>query len=226
MASWLQITLVVGLICCSQTIRDNSFKFRVPAGWYECFHEEFDSNKDERMELFYEVVKGGGLDIKISVSGPDDRPIVPASIERRGHIFQINADVNGPYRICLDNTFSGISDKVVYLNLLVHEKSDSLSDRASPPLDSNTQKENDSNSISLMGASLHHISQTLRNVTIVQRHLVTRDSRHLETAESNEDRVFIWSLTETIIILTVCILQVYIVRSLFRGQRRSDGLKT
>ncbi len=223
MASWIPFTLVFGLVCCSQAIKDNSFKFRVPAGWYECFYEEFDSSKDERIELYYEVVKGGGFDIKISVSSPEDVPIIPASIERRGHIPQINADVNGPYRICLDNTFSSVSDKVVYLNIIVHEKSDGVS----PTFSSKVQNEDDNatNSILLMDASLYHIRQTLRNVSMVQRHLLTRNSRHLETAESNEDRVFVWSLIETIIILTVSMLQVYIVRYLFKGNQRQVGLK-
>ena len=223
MASWVQVTLVFGLVCCAQAIRDNSFKFRVPAGWYECFYEEFDSSTDERMEVYYEVVKGSSLDIKISVSSPDEMPIMPASIERRGRITQINTDMNGAYKICLDNTISSVSDKVVYLNIIVHEKSDKLS----PSLPSTIRKDdNITDSLAFMDLSFHRIRLALRNVTITQRHLLSRNSRHLKTAESNEDRVFIWSLFETIIMLTVFISQVYIVRCLFRDKQRKDGLKT
>ena len=224
MASWLQVYIVaVALLSCCLAIRDNSFRFRVPASWYECFYEEFDSSKDERMELYYEVIRGGGLDIKISISSPEDVPLVPPSVERRGHIPQINADVNGPYRICLDNTFSSISDKVVHLNLIIHE----IPDKVAPTLPPNVRKDNNfTKSVSSMEMSLHHIGQKLRNVTVVQRRLLTRDARHIETALSNEDKVLVWSLLETAVIITVCIVQVVLIHRLFIGHSRSDGLRT
>ena len=224
MASWLQVYIVAtALLSCSLAIRDNSFRFRVPAGWYECFYEEFDSSKDERMELYYEVIQGGGLDIRISVSSPEDVPLVPPSVERRGHIPQIDTDVNGPYGICLDNTFSSVSDKVVYLNLIVYE----ISDKVAPTLPLNVRKDiNFTNSVLSMAMSLHYIGQKLRNVTITQRHLQTRDSRHMVIALSNEENVFVWSLLETVVIVTVCVVQVVLIHRLFIGHSRSDGLRT
>lgn len=214
----LQCAIVLTLCSYSLAIRENSFRFRVPAGWYECFYEEGVSSKDSKMELYYEVIRGGGLDIKISLSNPEDFPLLPPTVERKGHIPEILVDIDGPYRICLDNTFSMVSDKVVYLNLIVHERADSA-----PTLPSNVR--NDSNlseSALVMQTSLNKISHNLRKVTMDQRHFQTREARHLQTAQSNGNRVLMWSAIETVFVLAVFTLQVIIVRRFFKGKRNKS----
>jgi len=217
------LLLVIGALGCCSAIRDNAFKFRVPAGWYECFYEDFHSNMDSRMELFYEVIQGGGMDIKIAVSSPDEAPILSPTIERKGWLQEVNTDVNGPYRICLDNTFSHISDKVVFINIIVHEKSDLAPVAAVSPAAVDGGAVNKSISTVLRG--LNMIGTRLNNITIEQHHMQARDARHMKTAVSNLDRVFIWSFIETIAMVSMFVIQVVVIQSLFHG-KRADGIRT
>lgn len=216
---YLFCLLALTLWSYTSAVRDSSFRFRVPAGWYECFYQDFDVQKDARLELMYEVIQGGGLDIKISVYDTEDMPVVVPELQRSGRWDKINRNNNGPYKICLDNTFSHISDKVVFLQIIIHE----LVDTQEQPL---SDKSLDDSATNILHQFLV-IGRHLSNVTMHQHHQRSREARHKWTAESNERRVFIWSLVETVALVAVFIAQVIIIRSLFRsGSKRSDGIRT
>ena len=203
----------------SSAIRDSAFRYRVPAGWYECFYEDFDIEKDARLELIYEVIQGGGLDIKVSVFDAEDMPVVQPELKRKGWWEQINRNEDGPYMICLDNTFSRISDKVVFLTIIVHE----LIDKQEQPPSNKSVNDSATNILHTFSVIREHLS----NVTMHQHLQRSREARHRWTAESNERRVFVWSLVETLALVAVFVAQVMVIRSLFRsGSKRSDGIRT
>ena len=219
MAAWC--LYILALCTCCFAVRDTSFKFRIPAGWYECFYEEFNSTTDVRMELYYEVIKGGELDIKVSVSTPEEIPVMLPTINKNGWLREVNTGGDGPYSICLDNTFSHISDKIVFLNLVVHEKTDQ-----GPTLPPKPERGFNDTTLTF-SQSVAFIRQKLINVSTTQTFFTAREARHMATVQSNYDRVFVWSLIETVVMVTVFLLQVFIIRQLVGGNRkRNDGLST
>lgn len=220
----MEIKLIVFLstlafLNCASAIRDTSFTFRVPAAWYECFYEEFNNQEDARMELFYEVISGGNLDIKVSMFSPVDLAVVQPEVKKKGWFNRINTEEDGKYKLCLDNTFSRLSDKVVYVNLVIYEHVDT----ANKQTNLNHSIENVSSNLL---RQFSRIGSYLTNVTMEQRRLRSREARHWATALSNGQRVFVWSAVETVALVTVFFGQVMIIRSLFRSGSRSDGIRT
>ena len=74
-------------------------------------------------------MSGGYIDIHVLVLSPsgrivlDEQGITETSTE-------IKIDENGPYKVCLDNTFSLRTDKVVYFDLGIDEHNRTTVDHA------------------------------------------------------------------------------------------------
>ncbi len=58
-----------------------------------------------------------------------------------------------------------------------------------------------------------------------QNHFQARESRHRHTLESNFRRVTWWSVLEIAVILAVGMIQVSVIRSLFKSNRK-DRIRT
>ena len=71
---------------------------------------------------------------------------------------------------------------------------------------------------------LDNIGKKLTKVISTQNYFQARESRHRHTAESNYNRVMWWSLFECSVIVAVAIIQVFVIRSLFRTNRK--GVRT
>ena len=72
---------------------------------------------------------------------------------------------------------------------------------------------------------LDSIGKKLTKVVSHQNHFQARESRHRHTLESNYRRVTWWSLLEIGVIVAVGVIQVFVIRSLFRSNRK-DRIKT
>lgn len=70
-----------------------------------------------------------------------------------------------------------------------------------------------------MEVSTQEIHQSLKSIIDYQTHHRLREAQGRKRAEDLNDRVFWWSLTETISILTAAIAQVFILKSLFTEKR-------
>jgi protein ERP2 len=86
----------------------------VPANHRECFHQLLETGKT--IEVEYEVLAGGDLDINYWFYSPTNRVLQSDLKKRDGH-QTLKLEETGEYRFCLDNSFSRFSQKQVYFSL-------------------------------------------------------------------------------------------------------------
>ena len=67
------------------------------------------------------MIEGGELDVNFRLGGPNHELLVSEERKMDGlHSFEITT--TGDYSVCFDNTFSRISHKLVFLDIIVdHE---------------------------------------------------------------------------------------------------------
>jgi len=77
----------------------------------------------------------------------------------------------------------------------------------------------------LIQMKLDSLAVKLDKVINTQSFFRARESRHRHTVDSNNRRVLWWSLLGCTVIVAVGMMQVYVIRSLFRS-RRKDRIRT
>lgn len=86
----------------------------IPPNQRECFHQMLDIGKT--IDVEYEVIAGGDLDINYWFYSPTNR-VIKSDFKRRDGQHTLKLEESGEYRFCLDNSFSRFSQKQVYFSL-------------------------------------------------------------------------------------------------------------
>ena len=111
-----RIFSVLILSCIVTCIHSKSYTItvKIPARDSLCLYQPL--TKDNYMEIDYQVIEGGALDIDCHIKGPDSKSFKTYHRQSDGyHTFV--ADQTGDYAVCLDNTYSTTVAKLVYLIL-------------------------------------------------------------------------------------------------------------
>ena len=74
-------------------------------------------------------------------------------------------------------------------------------------------------------SKLDNIGKNLTKIITTQNYFQARESRHRHTQDSNHNRVMWWSLLECSVIITVGVIEVVLIRNLFRTTRK-DNIRT
>ncbi|CAG8585751.1 7584_t:CDS:2 [Paraglomus occultum] len=171
----------------------------VKAGTKECFYE--DLHKDDRMTLTYQVGEGGHLDIDFTMTDPNDKQIIKEDRQSTG-TYSVGTQFDGRYTYCFSNEMSSVTDKTVSFNVhgLVYIPEDSS--HTDP-----VEKE------------IRELADNLAAIKDEQAYLVIREKTHRNTAESTNDRVKWWSLFQFAVLISVCLWQVFYLKSFFEVKR-------
>ncbi|XXQ33693.1 GOLD domain-containing protein [Plasmodiophora brassicae] len=181
----------------------------------ECFYEEFEQGA--KLEMDYEVIRGGLLDIRLVISGPST-PLYDkvsffnreddAANEKLGHIV-LDVVQPGVHSICFNNVMSRWTAKVV-----------SFAVKSSSPKDTieNAKLEH----LGPVVDSVIKVSEELDAIERIQHHLRIREQLHRDTQESTNSRVQWLAISKAIILISLSSLQLFFIRSWFSdvGQRR------
>ena len=76
-----------------------------------------------------------------------------------------------------------------------------------------------------MQSILTNVTLHLNKVAMFQQFFRAREARHRYSVEGKKTRVFWWSLVNCAVVITVGIIQVVLVRNLFKT-RRQDKIRT
>ncbi|XP_073478704.1 transmembrane emp24 domain-containing protein 1 isoform X1 [Aquarana catesbeiana] len=208
---WLMLPVLVAGLGQPQ---DSELTFLLPAGRQECFYQTALYNGS--MEVEYQVIGGAGLDVDFSVTTPSGILLI---MERRRSdgVHTVEPTEAGDYMICFDNSFSTISEKLVFFEIIFDsqqgdDEPDSWADLVEPDELLDIKMEDIKESIESMRARLERSMQ----MQTVLRAFEARD-RNLQ--ESNIDRVNFWSAVNVGVLVTVAFLQVYMLKSLFNDKR-------
>uniref|UniRef100_A0A3Q3VYF5 GOLD domain-containing protein n=1 Tax=Mola mola TaxID=94237 RepID=A0A3Q3VYF5_MOLML len=201
----------VVLAAFSQSL-DSDFTFTLPAGRKECFYQTM--KKDASLEIEYQVLDGAGLDVDFFISSPSGR-VLFSDYHKSDGVHTVETE-DGDYMFCFDNTFSAVSEKLIFFELIL--------DNMDTNEDPNDWKEY-IHGTDMLDMKLEDIMETINNVKSrlgksVQIQTVLRafEARDRNLQESNFDRVNFWSVINLIVMMLVSAVQVYLVRSLFEDK--------
>ncbi|EHB16766.1 Transmembrane emp24 domain-containing protein 5 [Heterocephalus glaber] len=110
----LPLRLLPGLAGFTPTL-DSDFTFTLPAGQKECFYQSVPLKGS--LEIEYQVLDGAGLDIDFHLASPEGKTLVFEQRKSDG-VHTVETEV-GDYMFCFDNTFSTISEKVIFFELIL-----------------------------------------------------------------------------------------------------------
>eukprot|EP00730_Choanoeca_flexa_P017683 TRINITY_DN8548_c0_g2_i1.p1 TRINITY_DN8548_c0_g2~~TRINITY_DN8548_c0_g2_i1.p1 ORF type:complete len:208 (+),score=39.95 TRINITY_DN8548_c0_g2_i1:1491-2114(+) len=206
MALWLALLLAPATLAV-----DYSFTTALDAGEEQCFHENVKPGKDIVIDMEFQVVSGGGLDIDYTVKDPRGK-IVDSGIRKRDGVFEDEDPLPGVWEFCLSNKFSTMTEKDVFFMLTIDY-----------PYEYDEEEAAD-DSIDYIEDSANKIHGHLLHITRVQSHLRAREHRHRATAEFICSRVMFVSAFETVIIVIVGVAQVFVIRYFFSADKRRPEL--
>ncbi|XP_036378698.1 transmembrane emp24 domain-containing protein 5 [Megalops cyprinoides] len=195
---------------------DSDFTFTLPAGRKECFFQTM--KKDASLEIEYQVLDGAGLDVDFYLSSPTGH--VLARDHRKSDGVHTVETEDGDYMFCFDNTFSAVSEKIIFFELILDNMEDGEADPES-------WKEY-VHGADMLDMKLEDIMDTINSVKArlgkslqIQTVLRAFEARDRNLQESNYERVNLWSCTNLVVMVVVSGLQVYLLRSLFEDKRKS-----
>ncbi|XP_067312799.1 transmembrane emp24 domain-containing protein 1a [Pseudorasbora parva] len=197
--------------------KDSEFTFLLPPGATECFFQT--AIKSGSIEVEYQVIAGSGLDVGFTLISPGGYRLV-SDFRKSDGIHTVDPTEEGDYRICFDNSFSRVSEKMVYVEVIVdgpEEEADDEEDWAAlaEPEDSLEYKLED------IRDTMDAVHKNLERSRQLQTTLRAFEARDRYLLEDNLWRVSFWSSVSLLVMISVALTQVYTVRRLFSDTHRS-----
>nr|XP_025719125.1 transmembrane emp24 domain-containing protein 1 isoform X2 [Callorhinus ursinus] len=183
-------------------IQDGEFTFLLPAGRKQCFYQSAPANAS--LETEYQVIGGAGLDVDFTLESPQGVLLISESRKADG-VHTVEPTEAGDYKLCFDNSFSTISEKLVFFELIFDslqddEEVEGWAEAVEPEEMLDVKMEDIKESIETMKTRLERSIQMLT----LLRAFEARD-RNLQ--EGNLERVNFWSAVNVAVLLLVAVLQ-------------------
>lgn len=131
--------------------------------------------------------------------------------ERQGD-YVFTAREAGEYSFCFDNSISTFADKMVDFDIAVENEPRA----ATIPSKKGTSTEQ----TGVLEESIMKISSALSSISRQQKYFRTRENRNFSTVRSTETRIWNFSVIESLMMVTMAFLQVFIVKMFFTGGRK------
>jgi len=197
----------------------------IDPGNRECFHQHFE--RDLNVELDFQVVSGGDLDISVWVSTPSNRVIAHHQRKVTGNPT-FKTDESGEYRICFDNSFSRFASKQVHFYLGLRDNDNFVDPNF------NTESTSEFNNQKLSQDQLGELddkvqtfkdafSRIYNGLEKAQVHMTSfriYEQADREIMEKNFERVNFYSMVNIILMLVVGAIQTFMIRSLFEDRSK------
>ncbi|XP_017483107.1 PREDICTED: transmembrane emp24 domain-containing protein 1 [Rhagoletis zephyria] len=195
----------------------------IDAGRNECFYHPV--RNSETIDIEYQVIDGGHGDLDISFSLLDPIGLVIVSdYKKPENIHRHEANKAGDYRFCFDNTFSSYNRKTVFFELIIEQEGKSaFDDDWDTASTAKTAEE-------LYDIQVHEILEYVGRVHMqmarahqILNMLRSNEARDRNLAEANYSKVNLWSLFQICSMISVGLLQVFMVRSIFDTNTRMSS---
>ncbi|XP_028408547.1 transmembrane emp24 domain-containing protein 5-like [Dendronephthya gigantea] len=200
---------VIYLLLCftvSISAMESGFTFLLGARQRECFFENLKANMS--LDLEYQVIEGGDLDINFEVFDPNGKRLLYEE-KTSDDSHELVITTPGIYSFCLDNSFSSITSKLVYLDLGIIDENEELGNGGAMDTVVNVY------------ANIEGIRTKLDKASSYQGALRAKEARQRYFLESNNSRVMWVSCMASIIMISVGLVQVYFVRHLFDQRQKT-----
>ncbi|XP_056620383.1 transmembrane emp24 domain-containing protein 5 [Triplophysa dalaica] len=209
------LSLCVSAISAFSQSLDSDFTFNLPAGRKECFYQSM--KKDASLEIEYQVLDGASLDVDFQLHAPNGH-ILASDYRKSDGVHTVETE-EGDYMFCFDNTFSAVSEKIIFFELILDNMDDGEDSEDWKAYVQGTD---------LLDMKLEDIMDTINSVKArlgkslqIQTVLRAFEARDRNLQESNYERVNLWSCTNLVLMVIVSGVQVYLLRSLFDDKRKT-----
>ncbi|KAK6468715.1 transmembrane emp24 domain-containing protein 1a isoform X1 [Huso huso] len=195
--------------------RDTEFTFILPAGRVECFYQK--ALKNSTIEVEYQVIAGAGMDVDFTIAHPEGFRLV-SDFRKSDGIHTIETMADGDYEICFDNSFSRMSEKMVFFEVITEGL---LQDTAVEDWAQVVQPEELVDfKLDDIRDSMDGVRRRLERSMQMQTMLRAFEARDRNLQEDNLFRVTFWSSLNMLVMMVVALVQVYLLRSLFNDKRK------
>ncbi|XP_018560116.1 transmembrane emp24 domain-containing protein 1a [Lates calcarifer] len=209
--------LTVDLTLGSGPNQDMEFTFLLPAASTECFFQT--TTRNDSMEVEYQVIAGSGLDVGFTLISPSGYRLVSDFRSSYG-IHTVDSTEDGDYRLCFDNSFSKLSEKMVFFEVIISSQSSAGRGR-DEWADVAVTESLVEYKLEYIRATMDSMYQHLERSRQVQTVLRAFEARDRYLLEDNLWRVSFWSCLNLLVMLAVGAAQIYTLRRLFDDTKRA-----
>lgn len=165
------------------------------------------------------------------MTAPGGKIVLDGTKERQGD-FVFTAQSIGEYTFCFNNEMSTFAEKMVDFEIAVCHPSRI---EFGIPVTDFTQVENEQRAqlpsrqgtsaelTSSVEESIYKLSAQISTVSRNQKYFRTRENRNFSTVRSTERRIFNFSVIESLMMVSMAALQVFVVRFFFQGARKGTS---
>ncbi|KAL0948142.1 hypothetical protein HGRIS_010760 [Hohenbuehelia grisea] len=192
------------LLCSLITVNASALTTPIAANERLCFFADVDK-AGEKIGFYFAVQSGGSFDIDFEVKDPSDKVILDGSRERQGD-YVLTANTVGEYSFCFENDMSTLTEKLVDFDIMVESE---------PRRDAPAKPGQISDQTSSLEESVFRLNGMLMNIKRTQKHFHTRENRGFSIVKSIQNRLFWYCVLESLGIITMAVLQVYVLQTFF-----------
>ncbi|KDR72778.1 hypothetical protein GALMADRAFT_252034 [Galerina marginata CBS 339.88] len=169
-----------------------------------CFYADVDK-AGEKIGFYYAVQSGGSFDIDFDIKDPNQKVILDGERERQGD-YVLTANTVGEYSFCFENDMSTLTDKLVDFDIMVESE---------PRREAPAKPGQISEHTSALEESVFRLNGMLMNIKRMQKHHHTQENRGFSVVKSTQNRLFWYAIFESLGVITMAVLQVYILQTFF-----------
>ncbi|XP_030038233.2 transmembrane emp24 domain-containing protein 5 [Manduca sexta] len=222
--------LIIIVQCNAVTIYESDVNFRIDPGSRTCFFEK--GTTGHTMEVYYQVLDGqhGDFDISFDIIDPNGVKIISDYKKPQNSII-LELEVEGDYAFCMDNSFSIINSKLVFISVVIEPPEESTARETNVFVDDEGKERVVEEVLQWMGSDndgtpyyidieriADSLSRTLKHVVKARQLLdIYGALKSRDTYLAFEDTLIVdlWSGFQITIMCLVGMLQVYVIKKLF-----------
>lgn len=201
--SVLALSASLLLISCTYA---SELTFELPDNERQCYHEVIDAGV--KCTLEFQVITGGNYDVDMELTSPNGR-FLYKEVKKQYDSYTWTTDVKGEYKFCFSNEFSTFTHKVIYFDFQVGDEQ--------PLFEGMGEHATAMTQLETSAVTMH---EALKVITDYQTHHRLREFQGRGFAEQLNEKVQLWSIGESIIVLVIGIGQVLVLRSFFTDKKQ------
>ncbi|XP_022905560.1 transmembrane emp24 domain-containing protein 5-like [Onthophagus taurus] len=212
--------VLLGILTLKVIALEKQITINVDPRRQDCFYETI--KEQETVEVDYQVIDGAhtDLDISFQILDPTGRVLI-GDFKKTGNAHTFTTQTKGDYSFCFDNTFSTVSVKTVFFELII-DNDDDENDYANE-LELNPEEVYELKVQDILEI-IAKVKSDMNKVRQLQDIIKSVEARDRNVAEENHSTVNFFSFTQIMVMLIVGIGQVITVRSLFDEKSRVHRL--
>jgi len=175
---------------------------------YECFYQEVKASTKCSVE--YAPISGSKPHVDVTIEDPNQFVFYRKNQQEYDYV-KFDANITGTYRVCFSNIYDlSMYSNIVYLDFVFGEegKMVRLDDASTAPM---TQVE----------TSIVNIYDAMKVIELYQNHHRIREANGRIVGQSLNDKVMMWSVGQSFIIVALGLVQVFVLRQFFAEKKEN-----